>query len=57
MSLRFVVDDVGVPCVELAGERLVSEANVPVDDEAAAGVESFFLEDLLESFDLESCSC
>lgn len=55
-STRLEVEEVGVPCAELAGdceEAPCEGEEVPEVDEA----ESFFLEeDLLDSFALESCS-
>ena len=57
-SLTFVEELVGVAVLELLGDRDSPPRVVEEDNgEAVPEVESFFLEDLLESFALESCSC
>jgi hypothetical protein len=57
-SLTFVVDELGVPCAELAGDRLsVPEGAFACEGEAVPEEESFFLEDLFESLALDNCSC
>lgn len=58
MSFTFVVDELGVPALELFGER-ESPWSV-VDEESGEAVpeeESFFLFDLFESLALDNCSC
>jgi len=59
VSLTLVEDEVGVGAFEPAGD-LASPGRVVVEEDKGEAVpeeESFFLEDLLESFALESCSC
>lgn len=57
-SLTLVDDELGVGAFEPAGERASPSA---VEEDKGEAVpeeeESFFLEDLLESLALESCSC
>ena len=57
-SLTLVEEELGVGLFEPAGDR-ASPCRVVEEDkgEAVPEDESFFLEDLLESFALESCSC
>ena len=50
-SASCVCDEDGVALAEPAGEL------VPCEGDAVPEVESFFLDDLLPSFALESCSC
>lgn len=59
VSLTFVVDDVGVPTLELLGERESAPTRVVDcdDGDAVPELESFFLEDLSLSFVLDNCSC
>lgn len=57
-SLTFVVDELGVPWTELAGDRLsVPEGALACEGEDVPELESFFFEDLLESLALDNCSC
>jgi hypothetical protein len=57
-SLTFVVDELGVPWAEPAGDRLsVPEGALPCEGEAVPDAESFFLEALFESLALDNCSC
>lgn len=57
-SLTLVDEEVGVGAFDPEGDR---ESPCPVEEERGDAVPvddgSFFLEDLLESFALESCSC
>lgn len=57
-SLTLVDEEVGVGAFEPEGDR---ESPCPVEEERGDAVPvdegSFFLDDLLESFALESCSC
>ena len=56
ISLTFVLEELGVPTLELLGDRESLPIKVePCDDgEAVPDVESFFLDDLLPSFALDS---
>lgn len=59
MSLTFVEEELGVAALELLGD-LESPAAVVVEAERGEAVpefESFFFDDLLESFARDSCSC
>lgn len=58
-SLTLVVEEVGVPTLELLGERESAPTRVVDcdDGDAVPDAESFFLEDLSLSFVLDSCSC
>lgn len=57
-SLTFVVDELGVPWAELAGDRLsVPEGAFVCEGEAVPDAESFFFEDLFESLARDNCSC
>lgn len=51
-SASCVCDEEGVGCAELEGEL-----EAACEGEAVPEVESFFLDDLLLSLALESCSC
>jgi hypothetical protein len=51
-SASAVCDEVGVAEAEPEGEL-----EAPVEGDAVPEVESFFLDDLLPSLALESCSC
>ena len=51
-SARAVCDEEGVACAEPEGEL-----EEPCEGDAVPEVESFFLDDLLPSLALESCSC
>jgi len=59
MSLTFVEEELGVAVLELLGD--LESPPTAVDEaergEAVPEFESFFLEDLLESFARDSCSC
>lgn len=59
MSLTFVEDELGVAALEAFGDRESAPGSV-VEEERGDAVpedESFFLEDLFESFALDNCSC
>ena len=59
MSLTVVDDELGVPAFELLGDLASPPTRVVEAErgEAVPEVESFFLEDLLESLALDNCSC
>ena len=52
-SFKETVEDAGVPWLELAGDPWAGELAAAADDDP----ESFFLEDLFESFARDNCSC
>ena len=58
-SLTLVVEELGVPTFELFGDRESAPTSVEACEpgDAVPPVPSFFFDDLLESFALESCSC
>ena len=58
-SLTLVDEELGVPAFELLGDLASPPARVVEAErgDAVPELESFFLEDLLESFALDSCSC
>jgi len=59
MSLTLVEDELGVAALDALGDRESAPLRVVEDErgEAVPEAESFFLEDLFESFALDNCSC
>lgn len=59
MSLTFVEDELGVAALEALGDRESAPGSVVEEErgDAVPEAESFFLEDLFESFALDNCSC
>lgn len=58
-SFTFVVEELGVTALELFGDFESPPATVDEVEsgDAVAELESFFFEDLFESFALDNCSC
>lgn len=58
-SVTFVVEELGVAALELFGDFESPPATVDEVEsgDAVAELESFFFEDLFESFALDNCSC